>query len=183
MSENRIIVHIPATEQSVVNDLLRIITRTLVDAGHPYFPGAFGGFDGYGVNYEDDLFMMHPYCWCWKTDCLWCQECFCTYRYFVDKEEVDVDRYMEVFLNSCEQVSDPVDRKKERARRGMKIETDRLCRWHEDPVDPLPNFHHKPSDLKIWWYKWIGRGIELKNPNSVDVEKVLSDCLGSLEQS
>ena len=33
------------------------------------------------------------------------------------------------------------------------------CR--EDFVEPLPNFHYKPTDLKIWWYKWI-----LRDPSS-----------------
>ena len=24
-------------------------------------------------------------------------------------------------------------------------------------VDPEPNFHHKKTGLKVWWYKYIGR--------------------------
>ena len=33
-----------------------------------------GGFLGgeYGVNYENDVFMMHSYCWCEKENCKWC---------------------------------------------------------------------------------------------------------------
>lgn len=26
----------------------------------------------YGINYENDVFMMHRYCWCEKEDCPWC---------------------------------------------------------------------------------------------------------------
>lgn len=26
----------------------------------------------YGVDYENDIFMMHPECWCGKDDCPWC---------------------------------------------------------------------------------------------------------------
>jgi hypothetical protein len=32
-----------------------------------------GGEYGYGVDYENDTFMMKPYCWCEQEDsCLWC---------------------------------------------------------------------------------------------------------------
>lgn len=28
--------------------------------------------DGYGIEYENDVFEMHPYCWCEKDTCLQC---------------------------------------------------------------------------------------------------------------
>lgn len=28
--------------------------------------------DKYGVNFENDVFMMHRYCWCEQDGCLWC---------------------------------------------------------------------------------------------------------------
>lgn len=31
-----------------------------------------GGRFGYGVEYENDVFMMHPFCWCEKESCQWC---------------------------------------------------------------------------------------------------------------
>jgi len=31
-----------------------------------------GGRDGYGLNYENNIFMMHPYCWCEQPNCKWC---------------------------------------------------------------------------------------------------------------
>ena len=34
--------------------------------------GLLGGEFGYGVDYENDTFMMHPYCWCEQDDCKWC---------------------------------------------------------------------------------------------------------------
>ena len=35
--------------------------------------GGLGGEFGYGIEYENDTFMMHPFCWCEKEDeCLWC---------------------------------------------------------------------------------------------------------------
>lgn len=34
--------------------------------------GFLGGEFGYGAYYENDTFMMHPFCWCEKDDCGWC---------------------------------------------------------------------------------------------------------------
>jgi len=71
----------------------------------------------YGTEYENDIFMMHPYCWCEKESCPWC--------------------------------------------------------GGED----RPNFIYKPTGLKIWWYKYIGRGVRLDdNGKDVDVEEIIKRC-------
>lgn len=44
-----------------------------------------------------------------------------------------------------------------------------------------PNFLHKKSGLSVTWYKWIGRSMEVKNPNSVSILKVIEDCINSLK--
>ncbi len=31
-----------------------------------------GGENGYGAEYENDTFMMHPFCWCEEDTCKWC---------------------------------------------------------------------------------------------------------------
>ena len=36
--------------------------------------GGLGGRFGYGSNYENNVFMMHRFCWCESEDCLWCGE-------------------------------------------------------------------------------------------------------------
>ena len=36
--------------------------------------GLLGGEFGYGVEYENDTFMMHPFCWCEQDSCRWCGE-------------------------------------------------------------------------------------------------------------
>jgi len=28
----------------------------------------------YGTDYENDVFMMHRYCWCEREDCRWCED-------------------------------------------------------------------------------------------------------------
>lgn len=34
------------------------------------------------------------------------------------------------------------------------------CPWCRE--DRAPNFHFKPSGLKVWWYKYIGRGMRVE---------------------
>jgi|SRR5579872_1638087 len=66
--------------------------------------------------------------------------------------------------------------------------------WRDDDDDPplscplcnetLPNFWHKPSGLKVWWYKYIGRGREIL-PVKYDPEQlgqIERDCIKSLSQ-
>lgn len=47
---------------------------------------------------------------------------------------------------------------------------------------PAPNFWYKPLDIKIWWYKYIGRGMEInKMLTLADVESMWERCLKSLD--
>lgn len=78
-----------------------------------------GGENGYGAEFENNVFMMHPFCWCDKEDCKWCS-----------KNE--------------------------------------------------PNFIYKPSNCKIWWYKWIGRGQEQKGKLP---KNWLKECIKSIKET
>lgn len=48
----------------------------------------------------------------------------------------------------------------------------------EDCPVERPHFHHKPTGLKVRWYKWIGRDMEIQG--SVDVARILAECEESL---
>ena len=37
-----------------------------------YQGGLLGGEFGYGQDYENEVFKMHPFCWCDKDDCGYC---------------------------------------------------------------------------------------------------------------
>jgi len=52
------------------------------------------------------------------------------------------------------------------------------CPWCDYDLDyqQAPNFHHKPSGFKVWWYKYIGRGMRIENPNNVDIVEVTVYC-------
>lgn len=43
----------------------------------------------------------------------------------------------------------------------------------------LPNFVHKPSGLRVEWYKYIGRGMEVENMPK-DIRAVFRECIESL---
>ena len=73
----------------------------------------------YGTLFENDVFMMHPFCWCEQDDCPWC---------------------------------------------GAIGE---------------PNFLYKPTGFMVWWYKYIGRGVEIDG--AADLPQMLVRCLESLK--
>ena len=103
---------------------LRELVKRLVEGGYIATQGFLGGEYGYGVEYDSDEFMMHPYCWCEKDDCPWC---------------------------------------------GPDLE------WQQ-----APNFHHKESGFKVWWYKYINRGMRVENPNNADFVEILAKCVASI---
>jgi hypothetical protein len=43
-----------------------------------------------------------------------------------------------------------------------------------------PNFWHKASGMRIWWYKYIGRGMEVEK-GSQPWHEVLKECLDSIK--
>lgn len=55
------------------------------------------------------------------------------------------------------------------------------CAWCWDESEKgerAPNFHHKPSGLKVNWYKYIGRDIVVNKQLSIpELAKVLADCV------
>ena len=84
--------------------------------------GVLGGEFGYGADYENDTFMMHPFCWCEREDCSWCGG------------------------------------------------------------EEAPNFLHKPKNLRIWWYKWIGRDMEYnRKVDKAEWSQIYEDCIKSIE--
>lgn len=89
---------LPEQAEGALVELTEYITKK-VFKGKWQGGGLLGGEFGYGVEYENDVFMMHPYCWCEQENCGWCNE-------------------------------------------------------------TSPNFMYKPTNCKVWWYKWIGRSQE-----------------------
>ncbi len=52
--------------------------------------------------------------------------------------------------------------------------------WSE-PDERLPNFEHKPSGFKVWWYKYAFRGAEMNQRRSTEEIKALfQSCADSI---
>lgn len=106
--------------------------------------GCLGGEFGYGADFENDVFMMHRYCWCERFDCPWCLAC------------------------ECESTGAP----------DWRITKE--CTNCVNRQECAPNFRHKASGFEARWYKWIGRGMEIKAPDGVDVRAILGESLASV---
>lgn len=96
----RVEIILPKRATSKIEKGLTELTKYIVDELSLDTSYGLGGEYGYGVEYENDIFMMHPFCWCDKKSCKWC---------------------------------------------------------HKE----YPNFIYKPTDTRIWWYKWIGRDTKI----------------------
>lgn len=72
-TKEKIIIVLPKKASSRVELGLVELTKYLVDKLDLDTGYGLGGEYGYGVDYENDVFMMHRYCWCDEEDsCLWC---------------------------------------------------------------------------------------------------------------
>ena len=132
---------LPERAEDAVSEGLRLLTmeichRTGEEGGY-----GLGGEHGYGVNFENEIFSMHRYCWCGGNDCPWCSY-----------SDQDGQHFQERFRQF-----------------GAVPDVN---------YSGAPNFWHKASDFKVWWYKWIGRDLQINQP--CDLHGVLSDCLNSL---
>ena len=80
-----------------LGNALRGLTRTLIEKGHGEAGGGFFGGDyGYGVDFQNDIFMMHHYCWCDEDDCEWCSGCHCpesAFHFYIDGQECTYKQY------------------------------------------------------------------------------------------
>lgn len=49
----------------------------------------------------------------------------------------------------------------------------------DEPDQSAPNFWHKPSGLRVWWYKYIGRGMET-HALPFDLTPIFRDCISDI---
>lgn len=76
--DNKVVIHLPPVSHGYVAQSLRELTRALQTVTGEGPHGLLGGEFGYGCEYENNVFMMHPFCWCEEPDCRWCRSCYCT---------------------------------------------------------------------------------------------------------
>ena len=157
-------------ESDEVLEDLQLVTSKLREAGLETGYG-LGGEDGYGAIYENEVFGMHPYCWCERVDCAWCRGCTCPDQasiFLVDGSQVSLDDYF-----SDDIVGDRLMRRVEEFE----------CRYCKGEISAAPNFWHKNSRSWVSWYKYIGRGMhgEINVDWSIIIKEVLESIPSKLE--
>lgn len=157
---------LPPCSDDPISDWLRGLTQAVCKATGDSGAGGLGGSYGYGSNYENDVFMLHRFCWCDQPDCPWCAGCTCpddALRYFL-KNGVEVGA--EAFFDADGFISGttlPVPEKQ--------------CPYCKGEVDRAPNFLHKATGATVHWYKYIGRGMEVSEANWPEI---MAECFASL---
>lgn len=175
----------PGKSEDALSESLCLLTHQLqlLTPKDQHSGGVFGGRYGYGVAFENDVFMMHPFCWCEKSECQWCASCECQHRYMFDGAPITEDEYHEhLWRRSDDQM--------EREQFWKRIQSERIephCVACQGALlepwggERAPNFYHKASGLQVWWYKYIGRDMEVVVPSDdVSLGDVISSCLASI---
>lgn len=157
--------------EALVADDLRHLTRMLVlEHGAETSGGVLGGEFGYGAYADNDVFMMHPYCWCERADCPWCIGCSCpedAFRYFnLSAEEVNPRDLPDEAIDWSRTEAIP----------------SRRCAHCKGEVVPEPNFRHKATGFEVRWYKYLGRGMELSHYDLGLWLQVARDCRMAVEK-
>lgn len=148
LHEHAVLVLPPVSESRISTDL-RVLTEHLITRhGASTTGGLLGGEYGYGATYENDTFLMAPYCWCDREgECMWCTGCTCTdaaTRYYLDGAQTDANTFYS---------------RGGHTRGHTERVTALVCASCKGLWEPAPNFLHKPSGSKVYWYKYIGRGM------------------------
>lgn len=179
--------HLPAKEDGVIEEGLCEITEALSKANLPISGGLLGGQFGYGGEIDNDIFMMHPYCWCEREDCPWCAGCTCpesAFHYFIDGKECSSDEWFKYYEERVPPTSNPEWEKiSDEVNTHRTQSQDKVCDYCQEKIGHAPNFHHKKSGLKINWYKYIGRSMEFNRvPTLTEWEKIKEECIASIPQ-
>lgn len=160
----------------------------------------------YGATINNDIMVMHKYCWCEQDNCPWCMGCNCpesATHFMVDDKEVSHDDWSEFFMK---ETYDKAGVRRDRIPVGEKhcewmrladeanlrrtVKNDKVCEYcrgerHKEygagAGQAAPNFWYKPLDFKVWWYKYIGRDTKTnKNLSKKEFNKMVKNTLGIL---
>lgn len=137
-----------------IADFLVELTEAIAKQGHPTSGGALGGTFGYGALLTTPVFSMHPYCWCEREDCPWCAGCTCDDDAVAERGDCDFCTARGVFAEH-----------------------------HAEPGEGAPNFVHPRTGLKVWWYKYIGRSMNVVWGRATrrDLPAIFDECVASID--
>ena len=152
--------------ESYLDEQLRQLSSKLANKNpDTQICGGFGGEDGYGQDFENSVFEMHPYAWD--------SSCSCSIEARTDEWHKSNPH-----SNACSsQQSDGAE--------CICDHEEREAEWdHANPHEPdcnlvLPNF--KCDDFELRWYKYIGRDMKVSRPMSLTkLDMLFKKCRESL---
>lgn len=178
--------------------------------------------DKYGTDFDNAKFMMHRYCWCEQSDCVWCSGCECKYigkgvEWYVDGKRVTHKKYESVFqfyfkrtvlphtvaehgtkeYRAASNIFETLIKERDGRLSSIFCGIVHKCKpagmmqdmGRINPRDKMwkpgfpdcghaPNFWHKETGLKVWWYKYIGRDMKANKPfKPDDLKAIFRDCM------
>ena len=104
---------LPERSEDEISEGLRALTRALAAKGVNVSAGALGGRDGYGADFANHAFSMHPYCYCEQSSCPWCSRgtpnfihldshsCVWWYKWIGRSQEARLSRPWADILSDC----------------------------------------------------------------------------------
>lgn len=191
-------IYIPEGAKTNIDIGLCELTKILCEKGLADEPGyGLGGHWGYGTDFENDTFMIHQQCWCDQDDCPWCGGCACpddAFHYYVDGKEVSFEEWVSFHQRMTKGLkygSLEYEKASLEANKRRKAEHIPECDYclgkgvfaahGAEPGKGAPNFWYKPTNFKIWWYKWIGRDMEFNREITLEEwENILNECVKSI---
>jgi hypothetical protein len=157
---------------------------------------------GYGIDFENNVFEMHPYYW---------GECECNYDAAEEKWSKENEHHpqcYQILLESRFKAANPegsllvpIDETEKQLCSEMGLSypegsavhctCDFRDRWNafleENDHDAScritkPNFRHKKLDFEVNWYKYIGRGMSMNKPlDKKALRGIFRECFKSIE--
>lgn len=178
-----------ATLRRMSADLYEL-TRHLAENGHEAAHGVLGGVWGYGAEYRNDVFEMHPFWW---------GECQCGHEEAEiawEKANPHTAACYQTEMQRRDWQGDlaAVAREWGLPEFGCAVhctcgQKEKWRRWAADHPHPdtcpevRPNFRHHRTGVEIRWYKWIGRSMEVTGSVSLAAwQAVMDECMDSVKR-
>lgn len=97
---------LPPISEDYISSDLRDLTKAICGKTGEEAGCGLGGEFGYAIDFENNIFKFHPYCWCDREECPYCGGCNCpnsAYHYFVDNNEASEKEYENFYIRETYQ--------------------------------------------------------------------------------
>lgn len=160
--------------------------------------------ESYGINFNSPVFSMHKYCWCEADngECPWCRGCDCppsSWTYYKDGVLIPAKTFNDEFYTYAGEAPMSGTHNYDQRIKAWNAKIDeRNKRYREDHTptcdfclgkgtDVLiygsqagkaaPNFWYRPTNFKVWWYKYLGRGMEYNRKiTTTELDEIVQAC-------